>query len=218
MQFDSADIAQTFIGSVEASDHHTSPYHYWELKDCLPAETARALDALPYEAPDLGGESGTREAHNATRQYFDAGARGEHPVVAAFADAFQSDAVTKTVKETFGADIDGCSLRIEYAMDTGGFYLHPHTDLGVKRFTMLLYLSDDPRHADLGTDVYDADQKPVARPPFGQGRAVIFVPSDNTWHGFEPRTISGVRKSIIINYVTPEWRAREQLAFPDQTV
>jgi hypothetical protein len=27
-----------------------------------------------------------------------------------------------------------------------------------------------------------------------------------------------VRKSVIINYVTNEWRAREQLAFPDQPI
>ena len=47
---------------------------------------------------------------------------------------------------------------------------------------------------------------------------MIFVPADNTWHGFEPREIPGVRQSLILNYVTPEWRAREQLAFPDQPV
>ena len=47
---------------------------------------------------------------------------------------------------------------------------------------------------------------------------MIFVPSNDTWHGFESRPINGVRKSIIINYVTQEWRAREQLAFPNQTV
>jgi hypothetical protein len=40
------------------------------------------------------------------------------------------------------------------------------------------------------------------------------VPSDISYHGFEPRQIEGVRKSIILNYVTDEWRAREQLAFP----
>ena len=47
---------------------------------------------------------------------------------------------------------------------------------------------------------------------------MIFVPSSNTFHGFEPRTIEGVRKSVIINYVTTEWRAREQLSFPDHPI
>jgi hypothetical protein len=48
--------------------------------------------------------------------------------------------------------------------------------------------------------------------------AFVFVPSDNTYHGFEGRPIKGVRKSLIINYVTDEWRAREQLAFPEAPI
>jgi hypothetical protein len=51
-----------------------------------------------------------------------------------------------------------------------------------------------------------------------RGAALLFVPSDHTWHGFEPRPFEGVRKSVIINYVTAEWRAREQLAYPDAPV
>jgi hypothetical protein len=47
---------------------------------------------------------------------------------------------------------------------------------------------------------------------------MIFVPSAITYHGFERRKISGVRKSLVINYVTNEWRAREQLAYPGQPV
>ena len=48
--------------------------------------------------------------------------------------------------------------------------------------------------------------------------AMVFVPSGNTYHGFEARRIEGVRTSLIINYVTNEWRAREQLAFPEAPI
>ena len=51
------------------------------------------------------------------------------------------------------------------------------------------------------------------RSPFTRNQALMFVPDDNTWHGFEPRRIDGVRKSVIINYVTDAWRDREQLAY-----
>ena len=105
-------------------------------------------------------------------------------------------------------------VRIEYAQDTDGFWLKPHTDIGVKMFTMLIYMSDDPRHADLGTDIYADENTHVGRSPFEPNSAMIFVPSKNTWHGFEKRPIHGVRRSIIVNYVTNDWRAREQLAFP----
>jgi hypothetical protein len=80
---------------------------------------------------------------------------------------------------------------------------------------MLLYLSKIPQHASLGTDIYDAAKRRVGRSPFAPNAAMVFVPSSDTFHGFEARTIEGVRKSLIINYVTDEWRAREQLAFPN---
>ena len=70
----------------------------------------------------------------------------------------------------------------------------------------------------VGTDIYDADKQHVTQSPFESNGALIFVPADNTYHGVEPRTIEGIRKSIIINYVTDEWRAREQLAFPDAPI
>jgi hypothetical protein len=85
----------------------------------------------------------------------------------------------------------------------------------VKSFTLLLYLSKDPSHKDLGTDIYDAEKRHFGRSPFASNAAMVFVPSNNTYHGFERRPIKGVRTSLIINYVTNEWRAREQLAFPE---
>ena len=126
--------------------------------------------------------------------------------------------MTSHIEKVFGTDLEGTYLRIEFAQDIDGFWLEPHSDLGVKVFTMLLYLSKDPSHQDLGTDIYDANKKRVGRSPFTPNAAMIFVPADNTFHGFEKRPIKGVRTSLIINYVTNEWRAREQLAFPDQPI
>ncbi|MFZ0692784.1 MAG: 2OG-Fe(II) oxygenase, partial [Alphaproteobacteria bacterium] len=33
-----------------------------------------------------------------------------------------------------------------------------------------------------------------------------------------PRPIDGVRRLLEINYVSPSWRDRNQLAFPDQPI
>jgi len=166
----------------------------------------------------LGGVSGKREKHNATRTYFDAGNRAAFKTVEAAAQAFQKRDMTRAIETLFSTSLAGTYLRMEYAQDIDGFWLQPHSDLGVKVFTLLLYLSDDPSHAELGTDIYDADKNHVGVSPFASNSAMIFVPSDNTFHGFERRPISGVRKSLIINYVTDEWRAREQLAFPDTPI
>jgi hypothetical protein len=206
------------LESIAASEQRETPYRHWFLQHLVPDDALDQILALPFPAPDLGGVSGRRELHNATRKYFDVENRARFAVCEGFCEAFQDRRVTDRIAAHFGAKLDGTYLRVEYAQDTGGFWLEPHTDLGVKMFTLLIYLSKDPLHADLGTDIYDQDKKRVGRSPFAPNAALIFVPSDITYHGFEPRQIEGVRKSVIVNYVTREWRAREQLAFPDQPV
>ena len=130
----------------------------------------------------------------------------------------QSQRIVRLIHDTFGAPIDDTFLRLEYAQDIDGFWLEPHTDLGVKKFTCLIYLSQGPGHEKLGTDIYVSRERHFGSPPFKRGGAMIFVPGDNTWHGFEKRPIEGVRRSVILNYVTHEWRAREQLSYPEATV
>jgi hypothetical protein len=212
------DVAARFLDSVKTSKSAAQPYRHWVLTACLPADTVDDILALPFDAPSLDGVSGKRELHNNTRKYFDVDNRAQFPVCEAVAQAFQSDKVTSEIEKTFGTNLEGTYLRIEFAQDIEGFWLEPHTDLGVKAFTMLAYLSKDPSHRELGTDIYDGDKRHVGRSPFEPGGAMIFIPGSNTYHGFEKRPIKGVRTSLIINYVTNEWRAREQLSFPEAPI
>ncbi len=194
------------------------PYRHWNLSDCIPNDTMDEIITLPIDAPVLDGESGRRELHNATRTYFDHDNREKYSCCEVLAQALQDKRVTSSIESTFGVNLDGTYLRIEYVQDTGGFWLEPHTDLGVKSFTMLLYASKNPSHSDLGTDIYNSAKEHVSRSPFQSNGALVFVPADDTFHGFERRDISGIRQSIIINYVTNDWRERDQLAFPDAPI
>lgn len=213
-----AQIKATLAQSCQQASVSDAPYRHWIARDMLPASVAEDICALPFIAPSLNGTSGKRETHNATRTYFDAVSHAAYPISAAVASAFQSSEIIALFEDVFGASLGGTYLRAEYAQDLDGFWLEPHSDLGVKKFTLLLYLSDDPEHAGLGTDVYAADKTHVGCSPFARNTGMIFVPSDQTIHGFERRPIQGVRKSLIVNYVTDEWREREQLAFPDAPV
>jgi hypothetical protein len=206
------------LASIESSERNETPYRHWFLQHCLPDDALDEILALPFPAPALGGVSGKRELHNNTRKYFDIENRAQHPVCEGFCQAFQDKRVTDKIASHFGAKLGGTYLRVEAAQDTNGFWLEPHSDLGVKTFTMLLYMSKDPQHRGLGTDIYDQNKKHIRASPFAPNAAMVFVPSNITFHGFEPRTIDGIRKSVIINYVTNDWRAREQLAFPDQPI
>ena len=117
-----------------------------------------------------------------------------------------------------GAHPRGSFLRIEYCMATGRFWLEPHTDIGAKLFTMLVYLSDHPEAKTWGTDLMDASGAVLGRSPGTFNSGLIFIPAANSWHGFTPRPIRGVRRSLIVNYVTPAWRSRHELAFPETCV
>jgi hypothetical protein len=168
--------------------------------------------------PDLGGVSGKRELHNDQRHYFDSANNARFGACAAVADAFQSRAVVDCIEAGTGADLSQSFVRLEYAQDTDGFWLEPHTDLGVKRFTMLIYLAEGEAQSDLGTDIYRDHETWAKRTPFVDNSALVFVPGAHTWHGLARRPIPGVRRSVIMNYVTGDWRAREQLAYPTTPV
>jgi hypothetical protein len=212
------EIKATLRDSVRAAKSNPQPYPHWFLQNVFPKRVYEPLKTMPFPVPDIAGVSGTREAHNAERIYFAGRNLDEFEDARATAEAFQDEQTVALFADAFGAPLKDTFVRIEYAQDADGFWLKPHTDIGVKMFTMLIYMSDDPRHADLGTDIYSDEATHVGRSPFEPNSAMIFVPSNNTWHGFEKRPIEGVRRSIIVNYVTNEWRAREQLAFPQSPV
>lgn len=204
--------------SFESAKQEESPYRHWRLRELFPLETAQSIAKLPFAPPVIDDTGGRRETHNESRRFFDQDAIAKFPTCSAIAHALQSPEMIQAIEERCGLDLSGTNLRIEYALDTQGFWLEPHTDLGVKKFTMLAYVSEDPEHETWGTDIYKTKDAPPQRVPATFNTAMIFVPSTNTWHGFEPRKINGVRRTLIINYVTQEWRNRHELAFPNEPI
>lgn len=211
-------VARSFLRCLATSRPAAEPYRHWLLADALPKGTADAIAELPWGPPPVSDTGGKRDTHNASRTYFGVENRAGHAVCETVAQAFQSRAVTDAIRKTCAVDLSGTSLRIEYCQDTEGFWLEPHTDIGVKKYTMLVYLSKGPHCADWGTDLLDSAKTVVARAPYAFNEGLIFIPGADTWHGFAKRPIAGVRKSIIVNYVSPDWRARRELCFPDQPV
>ena len=71
-----------------------------------------------------------------------------------------------------------------------------------------------PELAKAGTDILQGppDFKYVASAPYGKNKGLVFIPGANTWHGVGRHPVKGIRKSIIINYVTSDWRNTWELA------
>lgn len=202
------------MASLSSARHETSPYDYWLLEDMVPEETVDALLDLPLAVTQHADFSGKRDSYNECRVYFTPENQERMPVCKQVADAFKDEILTGLIEKLMGTDLSGTALRIEYAQDVDGFWLEPHVDVAAKRFSMMIYLSDASELHGAGTDIYDAtpEHNRIATAPYGRNKGMIFIPGPNTWHGFTPRPLQGVRKSLIINYVDKSWHAREELA------
>jgi hypothetical protein len=213
---DAASVASSLIGCFEASRFRAEPFRHWLIEDVLPADVCAGIDAIPVAPPKIDDTRGKRETHNSSRLFFNKVYRARYPVCEAIGEEFQSLAIVDRIERLCEARLRESYLRVEYCLDTEGFWLEPHTDIGVKLFTMLIYLSAEPGAEAWGTDLYDTNLNLVATAPYKRNAGLIFIPGGDTWHGFRRRPIHGVRRSLIVNYVKPEWRSRHELAFPDR--
>jgi hypothetical protein len=211
-------VASQILACFDECRRQTLPFRHWLLEGVLPESACAAIDALPVAPPRIADTLGKRETNNSTRLFFGQEQIAQYPVCAEIASALQSNAATGRLATLCDVALGGSYLRIEYCLDTDGFWLEPHTDIGAKLFTMLVYLSAEPGCEAWGTDILDANMNLVATAPYRRNCGLIFVPAADTWHGFHRRPIEGVRRSLIVNYVKGEWRSRRELAFPQSPV
>jgi hypothetical protein len=215
---DAGEIAGHFIAAVRRAERAERPYRHWKLRDVFPEALCTGILTLPIVPPALGRTDGTRASYNDRRAFITPLLREKFPTCAALAAALQRSDVARTMAETCDIPVAGSFLRMEYIQDIDGAWLEPHRDIKEKLFSMVIYLFTGPDAKDWGTDIYDADQRWVGRSAGEFNSGVIFVPGPNTWHGFDPRPIVGVRRLMEINYVRADWRDREQLADPGRPI
>lgn len=207
-------IARHFLACLDQAVHSREPYDHWLLDNALPQSTLDAIVNLPVAPPQQSVFNGTREINNSSRLFFSPESQAKFAICRDLTRTFWDPIVVSALEKMTGAPIAEAALRIEYCQDVHGFWLEPHLDISVKLFTMLIYLSDDPALRDAGTDIYDSSprHRQVATVPYERGKGLVFVPGKNTWHGFSKRPIPGVRKSIIVNYVSADWQSIHELA------
>jgi hypothetical protein len=210
-------IAAHFCAALGWAQVADAPFRHWHLLGAFPEEVLRAITDLPVPTPVIGDTQGRRETHNATRSFL-TGAPDQAPLCQALAEALQSRAVVARLEAQCGVSLRGSFLRLEYCQDRDGFWLEPHTDIGAKFFTALIYLANPAPDEEWGTDIYASPGDHAGTIPYRFNQGLIFIPSANSWHGFIRRKITGIRRTLIVNYVTPDWRARHELAFPEWPV
>ncbi len=212
------EVASHFCASLRAAKRAETPYRHWLLSDIFPEDLCTGILTLPIAPPVLGRTDGTRNSYNDQRSFITPILREKFPTCAVLAEALQTPAVASLMTATCDIPAEGSYLRIEYIQDLDGAWLEPHRDIPEKLFSMVIYFFTGPDAKEWGTDIYDSEKRWVGQSSGEFNSGVIFVPGENTWHGFEPRPIIGVRRLMEINYVRPSWRDREQLCCPDQPI
>jgi hypothetical protein len=215
-----SDVAAHFCASLGACRRDDNPYTHWVLSNALPESIAANILMLPIKPPLIDECGGVRDLNdnNSKRSFFTPKLRADFPVCAVLSEALQRPNVARLCSKTFEIDVKGSFLRIEYIQDTDGAWLQPHHDIPEKLFSMVIYLCTSPEAKNWGTDIYDRNKKWCGRAEAAFNSAVVFVPGEHTWHGFDKRPIIGVRRLMEINYVRPSWRDRNQLSFPDRPI
>jgi hypothetical protein len=211
------DVLQ-LLSSLDKSAKDTYPFQHWILSELFKPQVVDEILNVPFDYYHLDYKVGSREEHNPTRQYVNPPAIEKYECCSRVASVFNDPKVIAKFEEMGNINLKNSLLRIEYAVDTEGFWLEPHTDIGVKLFTMLIYMSKEPDALGWGTDIYESQDKHARTVPFKTNSALMFIPAKNTWHGFEPRVITGIRKTLIVNYVTQDWRNRHELVHPTNPV
>ncbi|MBI0066323.1 MULTISPECIES: 2OG-Fe(II) oxygenase [Commensalibacter] len=200
---------------IDHADYHSLPYSYWTMTNVLPSFICDSLlNWMPDSRSIAGDVKGKRENHNKDRVFVTQQKQREDPACAVLAQVFDSEEIRSAFSHLTGGDLSNTWLRLELCLDTDGFWLEPHTDIGAKKLTFLLSLSTAEGAEGWGTDIMNEEGQSLGRSSGVFNSAFLFIPAKNTWHGFEQRPIKGVRRTLILNYVDSSWRAKHELAFP----
>ena len=193
------------------------PFTHWCFDNVLPPPVCEALTAWnPGDWAVAGDVGGRRETRNANRVFINEKIRRCDDRLNWLAEHFNASPMRQAFENICQVVLDKATLRLELCLDKNGFWLEPHTDIGAKKLTLLISLSEGKNAHEWGTDLMTPDGKPVIRASGRFNSGILFVPSRQTWHGFIRRPIQGLRRTLIVNFVDETWRAVHELAFDPQ--
>lgn len=207
-----------FKDVLHSSQLFHEPFKYWTLTDALPLDVADDLaDFQPPKENIAYDTQGERATRNSQRIFINEAMRQKYPKLDMIAHVLDSADIRSYFEDICSISLKKTALRIEFCCDGPGFWLKPHRDIGAKKLTLIVPLSKSSKATNWGTDLLNANGKVVARASAAFNSGLLFIPGDNTWHGFSPRSIQGLRRTLIINYVSELWKSRHELAFNGKT-
>jgi hypothetical protein len=201
-----------FRRSLAKASRFDLPYRHWILESVFEQELINGFEALPFEPLELQGD-GTRGSIPPAA-FLNEATCARYPVLSRVVDIFSDGAAVEDLERQCGIYLQGTFLRISYHIDVHGFWLRPHADLAAKRLTLIVLMKHNPADEPIGTEMYDSSETLIGRAPSRDNSGLMFVPSNNTFHGFTQRHLFGERCTLIVNFVSDAWVNRNELAVP----
>lgn len=179
------------------------PLRWVHVVQCWSDDTAdKLLEYFPKPIPvDYDGR---RASANEFRTFV---TRDKTPELAELFSNFDTPEARAYFTDLSGVDCSQGKLRIELCQDGPGFWLENHIDIPEKLITLQVYLGDGKHN--WGTELFwETGQITV---PFEHNSGWLGNKHNKIIHGVPKKTVDGIRKSVIINYVVGDWNDKDQL-------
>ena len=116
----------------------------------------------------------------------------------------------KSIWKEYGAELDNSLLRVELIDDRYPFFHDIHYDTPEKKITIIVNLNKEDEK-NLATDIYVDKDTHYKKLDWIDNSALLFIPTEDRYHGFNPIEYKGIRRIMIINFVDKNiWRDKEQ--------
>lgn len=183
------------------------PWHHYTFNNFFTDEDFHTLKNLEINQADYSNITGYRDVIKG-RTFLNNKAIEHNPALLPIARWLDRK---EYYKNCFDTQITNTFVRAEIIHDRYPFFHDVHVDLPCKNLTIIVNIDKDD-DKNLATDLYHTKQHHAKKLKWIANGGVAFKITPDRWHGFEPIEYVGIRKIMIINYVTiDEWRDKDQL-------
>ncbi len=189
---------------------YSDPYHFWVMDEtCSSPDIAKELcQSFPDSGYQLLERTQGKKKHrlqtrplikdnlvSSSAQFLDS-------IWLMLANQLLSGAYRQALEELCGTDLSETSLEASFYRQAKGGFIDPHPDNPDKVVTHLLYFAYQDWQSDYGgclrilrsNDIEDFQHEILPR----NNKSVVFLRSENSWHGYKPINVDSERYSLQI--------------------
>lgn len=183
---------------------YTDPDNWFYIENVFHPNDLKTIQKyIPEDSLDI---SGKREHNTATRTFVNINSPNE---LCHVFRKFDERKMRKFFSKLTNVDCSTGRLRVEIINDNAGAYLEEHIDIKEKLITFQIYVNEGDEN--WGTTIYSDWDTEYTTVPFVVNTGWLTHKNADIIHGVKQHSVTGKRHSVIINYISGNWRDTDQL-------